>query len=158
LILVTVGLHHQPFDRLIRGADDLAGQIDEKVIIQMGSSNIIPYYADHFRWTSSHQMEMLTQESRIVITQASAGAILLSLKFKKPVIAIPRLRRFKENYDDHQLEIAIALKNQGKVVVIDDPTSAALKSAIIQVDELNICTVGPDKLVHAIRQKLMNWE
>ena len=158
MILVTVGLHHQPFDRLIAGADDLAYQIEEKVIIQRGSSNIIPHFADHFRWTSSNQMEIFTQQARIVITQASAGAILLSLRFKKPVIAIPRLRRFKENYDDHQLELAIALKNQGKVVVIDDPTSAALKSAITQVDELNNCTEGPDKLVHAIRKKLMNWE
>ena len=158
MILVTVGLHHQPFDRLIRGADDLACQIDEKVIIQRGSSNIIPHFADHFRWTSSNQMEILTQQARIVITQASAGAILLSLKFNKPVIAIPRLRRFKENFDDHQLELAFALYNQGKVIVVDDPTGTSLKSAITQAEELNIRTVGPDKLVHAIRQKLMNWE
>ncbi|MHA2404462.1 MAG: glycosyltransferase [Candidatus Kariarchaeaceae archaeon] len=157
MILVTVGLHHQPFDRLIKGADDLAGQIDEKVIIQRGSSNIIPYFADHFQWTSSKHMELLTQDSRIVITQASAGAILLSLKYKKPVIAIPRLRRFKENFDNHQLELALALKKQGKVVVVDDPTRTALRSAIIQAKVLNINAVGPDKLVGALRQKLMNW-
>jgi beta-1,4-N-acetylglucosaminyltransferase len=42
MILVTVGNHVKPFDRLIKGMDELAGQIDEEVIMQTGHAPMNP--------------------------------------------------------------------------------------------------------------------
>ncbi len=36
MIFVTVGTHHQGFDRLVQAADELAAELDEQVVIQRG--------------------------------------------------------------------------------------------------------------------------
>src|SRR4051812_30859445 len=104
MILVTVGTHAQGFDRLVKPMDELAKQINEKVIIQYGSSSYQPKYADHFQWASSEQMEQYTLDAHIIITHAAAGAIILALKQKKRLVLIPRLKVHKEHFDDHQLQ------------------------------------------------------
>jgi UDP-N-acetylglucosamine transferase subunit ALG13 len=43
MILVTVGMHDQGFDRLVRAADELAAQIEEQVFIQYGETQIISH-------------------------------------------------------------------------------------------------------------------
>ena len=94
MILVTVGTPQQPFDRLVKAMDDFAAQTGETVVIQAGTATYEPKHAEYFRWTTSQDMERLTRESRIVITQASAGAIILALKFGKPLIVLPRLSKY----------------------------------------------------------------
>jgi UDP-N-acetylglucosamine transferase subunit ALG13 len=158
MILVTVGTHYQQFDRLVDAADDLAAQINEKVIIQRGGSTNEPRFAEHFQWTSSQRMEELTREARIVITQASAGAILLALRYGKPLVVVPRLRRFGENFDDHQQQLAKALAAQGKVAYVDDPSSESLLTAIRRVEKQGAVHNAPVELVGALRQQLRQWE
>jgi len=36
MIFVTVGTHDQGFERLVKKMDEIAGQIDEEVVIQVG--------------------------------------------------------------------------------------------------------------------------
>ena len=86
MILVTVGMHDQGFDRLIRAADELAAQIDEQVYIQYGSSNYVPIYAESSQWFTSLQMEQLNEKARVVITHAAAGSVILALNLSKPLV------------------------------------------------------------------------
>jgi beta-1,4-N-acetylglucosaminyltransferase len=89
MILVTVGTHVQGFDRLVKPMDELAKQINEKVLIQYGTSNYQPKYTDSFQWANSQQMEKYTLDAHIVITHAAAGAIILALKQKKGLFLFP---------------------------------------------------------------------
>ena len=157
MILVTVGTHDQQFDRLVKGADQLAAELGEKVIIQRGCSNYVPKYADHFQWTSSQQMETLTGEARIVISQASAGAIILALSLGKPMVLVPRLKRFGENHDDHQLQLARALADQGRAIVVDNPSLLSIQIAINQVSPQMKLKTKSDKLLKALRGQLDDW-
>ena len=43
--------------------------------------------------------------SNIVITHGGTGAIIGALKKEKKVIAIPRLAKYGEHVDDHQIQI-----------------------------------------------------
>ena len=157
MILVTVGTHDQQFDRLVKGADQLSAELGEKVIIQRGCSNYVPKYSDHFQWTSSQQMETLTGEARIVISQASAGAIILALSLGKPMVLVPRLKRYGENHDDHQLQLARALDNQGRAVIVDEPNASILRVALEQSGQQFTPPTGADKLQRALQKQLDEW-
>ncbi|MDQ4076869.1 MAG: beta-1,4-galactosyltransferase [Chloroflexota bacterium] len=158
MILVTVGTHTQGFERLVRPMDALAAALDERVVIQRGSSSYTPRHAEHFRWTTSEHMEELTAEARVVVAHAAAGAIILALREKKPLVVAPRLARYGEHFDDHQLQLATMLDAQSKALVVYEPSLDTLRAAIQRVAIRNPPDhVGPTQLVHALQQQLNQW-
>lgn len=157
MILVTVGTHRQGFDRLVQPMDELTAVLGEQVVIQRGSSTYEPRHAEHFQWTTSQRMEQLTQTARVVVTHAAAGAILLALHHRRPLVVIPRSRRCGEHVDDHQYQLARALDAAGKAVAVFDPTAARLRTAIEQASQLEAESEGPGKLVCALRRQLALW-
>jgi len=118
IIFVTVGLHSKGFDRLIKKMDDIAGEIDEKVIIQIGSTKYIPKNAEYFDFIDIKSLTKLIKEARIIVCHGGAGTIITSLELKKPVIAVPRLKKFNESIDDHQFELIDALAKDGKILTV----------------------------------------
>ena len=157
MILVTVGTHYQQFDRLVKGVDHLAADLSETVIIQRGSTNYLPQNAEHFRWTSSRQMETLTCEARLVIYQASAGAIICTMKNSKPLILVPRFKRYGENHDDHQVQLAREFDNRGWAVIVEDPEPSSLKEAINKVVYHTYPSPGANNLQKALKDQLEDW-
>jgi beta-1,4-N-acetylglucosaminyltransferase len=162
LILVTVGTHDQGFDRLVRSMDQLAVQLDERVIIQRGSSTYRPRYARHFRFTNSQEMAGLTREARVVVSHAAAGAIILSLNYGKPLVLVPRLRVLGEHLDDHQLELAKAMDEAKMAIAVYSTVGATLQQAIHAAIHMTggqkIKRAGSMQLVEALRQQLQGWE
>ena len=157
MILVTVGTHSQGFDRLIKAMDQLAAEIDERVVIQRGSSTYLPQHAEHFQWTSSQQMEQLTDNARVVVAHAAAGAIILALRLGKPLVVVPRLRYYGEHFDDHQKQLAAAIASQGRAIVIYDLDSAALRLVIEMATELRVIKGTSKSLAVALRQQMNTW-
>jgi beta-1,4-N-acetylglucosaminyltransferase len=138
MILVTVGNHIQPFDRLIRAADGLAELIEEKVVIQAGHSKYVPTWANYFDFTSGNHILELTEQARVQISHAGSGSIITALRLKKPLIVTPRLKRFEEHIDDHQLELANALHKQGKLIAVYDIKPHTLMEAVEEVVSLKM--------------------
>ena len=62
----------------------------------------------------------LNKKARIVICHGGAGTIITALEEGKPVIAIPRLKKYNEHINNHQLELVDALSNNGKILVVHD--------------------------------------
>ena len=54
-------------------------------------------------------------ECDIVITHGGTGAIIGAVKKGKKVIAVPRLAKYGEHVDDHQLQIIEQFKEQNLV-------------------------------------------
>jgi len=63
MIFVTVGMHNQGFDRLIEKCDLLAGQIEDKMIIQKGSTSYCPRNAEYFDFASNEEFLKLIRQS-----------------------------------------------------------------------------------------------
>jgi UDP-N-acetylglucosamine transferase subunit ALG13 len=121
LIFVTVGLHKQGFERLIKKMDEIAGNIDEEVIMQIGSTSYKPKYAKYFESIEDFQKIIdLNKNARVVVCHGGAGVILTALDQGTPVIAVPRLKRLYEHFNDHQLEIVDALAKEGKIIAVYD--------------------------------------
>jgi UDP-N-acetylglucosamine transferase subunit ALG13 len=72
----------------------------------------------------------------IIITHAGAGCIIDSLVAGKPTIVFPRLKKFGEHTDDHQLEIAKAFGAEGKVIPVYD--ISGITKAIKDIKELKL--------------------
>ena len=60
------------------------------------------------------------QRADIVITHGGTGAIIGAVKRGKKVIAVPRLARFGEHVDDHQLQIIRSFDELGLILPCED--------------------------------------
>lgn len=158
VIFVTVGTPQQPFDRLVRAMDDFAAQADEKVVIQSGTATYKPAHAEYFRWTTSQEMETLTQAARIVITQASAGAIILAINFGKPLIVVPRLKKYGEHFNNHQYQLALALQKGGQAVLAENLTLPELRKAVELAPQHTSIHSSRENLVCGLKDQLDVWQ
>lgn len=123
MIFVTVGTHEQSFNRLIKEVDELVGEkvITEPVFIQTGYSDYVPKHAEYARFLNYDQMEKTIDSARIVITHGGPASFINVLaKGKKPII-VPRLSKFHEHVNDHQITFAKELKDRNyEIIIVED--------------------------------------
>lgn len=139
MIFVTIGTPSQGFPRLIKKMDEIAGNIEEKVIMQIGHENYKPKNAEYFDFVVNFdKIRELNQKARVVVCHGGIGAIITALEQGTPVIAVPRLKKYGEENDDHQLETVKALVKEGiiKAVYEVDGLEKALKD--INANSINI--------------------
>lgn len=107
MIFVTLGSQKFQFNRLLRAVDQLIdeGIVTEDVFAQTGYSDYKPrnFQCQPFldRETFSEKMG----QADIVITHGGTGAIIGAVKQGKKVVAVPRLAKYGEHVDDHQIQI-----------------------------------------------------
>lgn len=123
MILVTLGTQDKKFYRLLdaiqKAIDD--GIINDKVIVQAGYSS--DYKSDDmeiFNLVSINKFKKLISECDILITHGGVGSIITGLKENKKIIAVPRLKKYKEHTNDHQIQIVDNFASEGYIVKLDD--------------------------------------
>lgn len=118
MILVTVGTHPAPFDRLLREVDRLhqAGTLtaepDEQVVIQSGASTHRCQATRQFAYCPGPELDQLLANARLLISHGGIGTLLPAVRRAQHVIAIPRLRRHREHHDDHQRDVCDELSRR----------------------------------------------
>ncbi len=120
MILVTVGMHPMGFERLVRKMDEIAAELEDEVIMQIGGTKYAPRNAKHFNFTTEQEMRELCQKARIVVTHGGVGSILEAIKSEAIVIAVPRLKKLGEVIDDHQSCLVRELEKEGKLAAVYD--------------------------------------
>jgi len=118
MILVLLGTQNNSFHRLLEEVEKNIenGNIKEKVIVQKGytkfeSKNMILY--NHL---PLDEINELIEKSELVITHGGVGSIITSLEKNKKVIAVPRLKKYKEHVNDHQLDIIKSFDEKGYII------------------------------------------
>lgn len=114
MIFVTVGSQKFPFDRLIREIDQLKmeGIITEEVFAQIGSSTYQPKSFLYVSFMDQALFEEKLAACDLLITHGGTGVIVTALKLKKKIIAVPRLAKYGEHVDDHQIELLEQFQEQ----------------------------------------------
>lgn len=132
MILLTVGTQ-LPFDRLVEAVDRIAPELAEPVIAQVGKSKYICQNIEaHENFGPVEFQDYLKGCSRI-ISHAGIGTILNAQKNSKPIILVPRLAKFGEHRNDHQLATCRSLAGRSGIYVFDEPallTAQAVNAAI----------------------------
>ncbi|MGQ7366497.1 glycosyltransferase [Streptococcus suis] len=125
MIFVTVGTHEQPFNRLVEEIDRLKKEaiIIDDVFIQTGFSTYIPQFCDWKSIISYSEMEDYMTSADIIITHGGPATFMGAIaKGKKPIV-VPRLEKFGEHVNNHQLEFAEQVSERlGSITVVEDIT------------------------------------
>lgn len=123
MIFVTIGTHEQQFNRLLKEIDRLVKEnlVDDEVYIQTGYSDYIPQYCSYSKFLSYQEMENSIEKADIVITHGGPASFMRVVSKGKVPIVVPRLKKFGEHVNDHQLFFIEKVKNQGyPVIIVDD--------------------------------------
>lgn len=122
MIFISTGSRKFQFDRLIKKVDELVGKgiITEDVFAQIAETTYIPKNIQYKRYLSPDEFKKYQTEADLIVTHAGTGALIGALKLGKQVIAVPRLAKYKEHSDDHQLQVAEALEKEGYLRTVID--------------------------------------
>ena len=115
MILVTLGTQDKIFDRLIKEVESLIkkGIIKEEVIVQTGDTSYTSKYLTIYNYLDEETYNKYIKECRYLITHGGVGTITKALEMHKKVIAVARLKKYREHINDHQLQIITNFKEQG---------------------------------------------
>ena len=106
MIFVTVGTQLS-FDRLVEAVDLWAGSnLSEKIFAQVGPAKYKPVNFDSKEFINPDEADSLFQKSDLIISHAGMGSILTALKYRKPILIMPRKAGLGEHRNDHQLATA----------------------------------------------------
>ena len=107
MIFVTLGSQKFQFNRLLKELDELVkeGKVEDEIFAQIGYSDYKPQNYKYKDFLTRDEFQDIINKCDIVITHGGTGAIITALKQKKKVIAIPRLAKYGEHVDDHQIQL-----------------------------------------------------
>ncbi|MDN3686559.1 PssE/Cps14G family polysaccharide biosynthesis glycosyltransferase [Cyclobacterium jeungdonense] len=114
MILVLLGTFPTQFERPLIAIDTLCreGIIREEVIVQNGFTKFPSEYLTYKPFLPVEELDHLYREARIVISHAGSGSLLKGIKMGKKIIAIPRMPKYGEVVDNHQMEILSEFENE----------------------------------------------
>ena len=107
-IFITLGSQKFQFNRLLIAVDKLCEKkiiCGEDVFAQIGYSDYVPQNYRYNNFLDREEFSMEMGKADIVITHGGTGAIIGAVKKEKKVIAVPRLAKYGEHVDDHQLQL-----------------------------------------------------
>ena len=118
MILVTLGTQKEQFKRLLDYIEK--SKINDEIIVQAGHTKYESKKMKIFDFIPYEEMQKYIDDADLVITHAGTGSILMPLKAGKKVIACPRLSKYEEHVDDHQLQIVEVFKDEGYLLELNE--------------------------------------
>ena len=118
MIFVTLGTNDKSFDRLLIEIDKQIelGNIKDKVIVQAGFTKFTSKNMQIVDLMSMDEFLDNIKKCDVLITHGGVGTILDAIKNNKKIIAFPRLSKYKEHVNDHQIEIINEFYNNGYIL------------------------------------------
>ena len=123
MIFVTLGTQKFQFDRVLKEIDKLIdeGKINAKdVKVQCVYTEYNPKNFEIFKLKPQEEIDKITDEADIIITHSGTGSIINSLRKQKKIIIIPRMQKYGEHVDNHQLELAKVFNEKYGIPVLTD--------------------------------------
>ena len=133
MIFVTVGSSY-PFNRLIKVIDKAVSQglIDDTVFAQTGVEGERP---ENFEWVeilNKEEYDQYFKKADIIIGHAGMGTISMALEFSKPILVMPRLRKYRELVNGHQYVTAKHFEKLGHILCFEDENELGEKLKMLK--------------------------
>lgn len=120
MIFATVGTQ-LPFDRLIGEVDKWSlKQGVNGVFAQVGNDGKAPEHIDFSANLTPSQFAKHIAKCKVIVSHAGMGTILTALQHQKPIVIMPRLAKFGEHRNDHQLATVANLSGRAGIHVAHD--------------------------------------
>jgi UDP-N-acetylglucosamine transferase subunit ALG13 len=153
MIYVVVGTQ-EPFDRLIRSVDEwsrLSGHKD--IIAQISNASYKPANFKYFDFIPADKFNELFMEADLIVGHAGMGTIISAMQYQKPIIVMPRLAKYKEHRNDHQVATANSFGQLGYVKSV-----FSHKELIEALNERHLLRPAPAISEHASNSLLQTIE
>ena len=139
MIFVTLGSQKFQFNRMLIEIDKLIdkGKITEEVFAQIGASDYKPKNFKYSDFLTQDEFKNYMKNADLVITHAGTGAIVTALKNDKLVIAIPRLAKYGEHVDDHQVQLIDEFKELNFVEPVYETEQLADALELVRKNKYN---------------------
>jgi UDP-N-acetylglucosamine transferase subunit ALG13 len=114
MIFVILGTQKFQLNRLLKILDKYVeeGKIKDDIVAQIGYSDYLPKRYKYVEFLDKKDFDTMIKKADIVIAHSGVGSIISALSADKPVVVFPRLAKYKEHIDDHQLDIAHAFSHK----------------------------------------------
>ncbi len=120
MIFLTVGTQ-LPFDRLTKAVDEWAIHNDNiPVMGQIGLTKYKPKKITYSLFISENTFKTSILNADVIVSHAGIGTLLTAMEYSKPIIVLPRLLKYGEHRNDHQLATANWLNGKKGVMVCSD--------------------------------------
>ncbi len=156
MIFVTIGTQKFQLNRLLKKMDQLCaeGKIKEEVFAQIGQSDYRPKNYNFITFMDEKTFEEKIKQSSLVITHSGVGSIMTALKYRKPVIIFPRLYKYKEHVDNHQLEIAEVFAKKNYVLCCNEEDDLYSLIYEAKTHSFNTYNSSQGKIIDLVRKFL----
>ena len=149
VIFVTLGTQAYQFDRLLRGLEG----VGEELVVQGGPSSVRPAGATWFDFLEYPALLEHIRRARVVVSHAGIGSVITVVAENKRPVVVPRLHRYGEAVDDHQVPIARRLADAGLVSLVEDPDQLA--AALVETPAAPATLGGEGGIVADLRAYLL---
>lgn len=128
MIFLTVGTSF-PFDRLVKTVDRAVadGYHTGEIFAQVGRGGFKPQHFDAVEVLDKNEFDDYFNRAEAIIAHAGMGTITMALSVQKPILVMPRLKKYRELVNDHQTETAHRFEHLGHVLAVYDSKELAAK-------------------------------
>lgn len=118
MIFVTLGTVKWQFSRPLIEIEKAVKQnlINEEIIVQNGYTPFESKFLKTISFLSTKEIDEMYKKASVVIVQGGTGSIIKGVKLGKKIIVVPRLKKYNEHIDDHQLEITNEMAKQNQII------------------------------------------
>ncbi|MDD3303437.1 MAG: glycosyltransferase [Clostridia bacterium] len=120
MILVSVGTQKQQFNRIFNLIENSKKLKNMEIIAQSGYTNYKSETIKMLSFVSDSEFDDLINRCDLLICHGGVGTIFKALNQGKKVLVVPRLQKYGEHVNDHQLEICKALQNENFLLYLQD--------------------------------------
>ncbi|GAA4029147.1 hypothetical protein GCM10022409_11640 [Hymenobacter glaciei] len=131
MIFVITGTQ-EPFDRMIKVVDEVAGMFNHiPFVAQVSKSTFEAVHLQTHDFIPPVEFNKYFEEADLIISHAGMGCILSALERSKPILIIPRLAKYGEHRNDHQVAAGEVFKTLQYVNVAADEVE--LKTKLVEL-------------------------
>lgn len=155
MIFLAVGTQF-PFDRLVKALDECLenGILDEEIFGQIGETSYRPRNFKSTAFLNKKEFDQTLMNASRVIGHAGIGIMRTALDNNKPLLVMPRLRKYHEVVHDHQVAIARKFEKLGHILVAYTEQELSVKAQELKDFVPNKREVQIDAVVRRISEFL----
>lgn len=156
MIFVALGTQKFQFNRLLQMIDQLLdeGKINETVFAQIGNSDYKPKNYKFASFLDKNEFEDRIRNCNMLITHSGVATIITGLKNNKKVIVVPRLSKYGEHVDNHQVQIAQSFSKQNYVMMFEENIELDLLIRKARIHEFAKYASQRQQMIKTIRDYL----
>lgn len=153
MIFIAVGTQKFQLDRLLKMVDELVGKgvITEEVFAQSGNCTYVPKNFKAESFLTKEVFGNYIKNCDLLITHSGVATIIAGLKNQKPVIVMPRLAKYNEHVDDHQVQIANSFKKKNFILKYEENDDFAGLIEQAKNKAFDVYVSQHDKMVNTVR-------